>query len=165
MTKIQKISIEQKAYLAGFLDGDGCINAQIVYRKDYRLKYQIRVSITFYQSTVRHWLLLQLQKQIGYGTLRKRNDGISELSLVGVNTVRNFITEISPFLKIKKKQAFLLEQIFEKLPNAKTPETFIQVCEIADKFIILNDSKKRTITTEVVKEAFNKIKAAERLLD
>ena len=32
--------------IAGFLDGDGSIYAQIVKRYDYRLKFQIRVSIT-----------------------------------------------------------------------------------------------------------------------
>jgi intein-encoded DNA endonuclease-like protein len=41
---------EEKAYIAGFLDGDGSIMAQLVSRKDYRLRYQIRVSVVFYQK-------------------------------------------------------------------------------------------------------------------
>ncbi len=41
------MSDEDKAYIAGFLDGDGSIMAQLVFRKDYRLGYQIRVSIVF----------------------------------------------------------------------------------------------------------------------
>ena len=48
-------TIEQKAYIAGFLDGDGCINAQIVKRPDYKLQFQIRVTLTFFQKTKRHW--------------------------------------------------------------------------------------------------------------
>ena len=39
------------AYIAGFLDGDGSIFFQIVPRKDYKQKFQIRTSIGFYQDT------------------------------------------------------------------------------------------------------------------
>lgn len=41
-------------YIAGFFDGDGCINVQIVRRVDYKLKFQIRFSVTFFQKTKRH---------------------------------------------------------------------------------------------------------------
>ncbi len=40
----------EKAYIAGFLDGDGCIMVQFVRRKDYVFGYQIRTSIVFYQK-------------------------------------------------------------------------------------------------------------------
>ncbi len=158
MKKIQKLSIPEKAYLAGFVDGDGCINAQIVERKDYRLKFQIRVSITFFQSTTRHWFLLQLQKQIGYGTIRKRPDGngMSELAIVGMQTVKNLLSEIAPYIRLKKQQVKLLEQVFEKLPTAKTIPDFLQVCEIVDSFEKWNYSKKRTITSTVVKQVLGK---------
>jgi len=39
------------AYIAGFLDGDGSIFFQIIPRKDYKQKFQIRSSIAFYQKT------------------------------------------------------------------------------------------------------------------
>jgi len=38
------------AYIAGFLDGDGSIFFQIVKRKDYRIGFQIRSTIAFYQK-------------------------------------------------------------------------------------------------------------------
>ncbi len=40
-----------RAYIAGFLDGDGSIHFQLVRRRDYAYGYQIRVSVCFYQST------------------------------------------------------------------------------------------------------------------
>ena len=40
----------QAAYIAGFLDADGSIITQIVSRKDYVLKFQIRVSVIFIQK-------------------------------------------------------------------------------------------------------------------
>ena len=52
--KINQLSNEEIAYLAGFLDGDGSIHAQIVQREDYRLKFQIRVTVTLFQDTKQH---------------------------------------------------------------------------------------------------------------
>ena len=40
---------EEKSYIAGFLDGDGSIMAQLVKRKGYKLGFQVRTSIVFYQ--------------------------------------------------------------------------------------------------------------------
>lgn len=53
MTKFN-LNQQEIAYLAGFIDGDGCILAQIIPRKDYKYKFQIRVSIIFYQKKSRH---------------------------------------------------------------------------------------------------------------
>ena len=33
------------SYIAGFLEGDGCILSQIVRRKDYKLGFELRLSI------------------------------------------------------------------------------------------------------------------------
>lgn len=52
--KKNEITSENLAYVAGFLDGDGCILAQIVPGKQYKHKFTIRVSVTFYQKIKRH---------------------------------------------------------------------------------------------------------------
>jgi hypothetical protein len=39
------------AYVAGFLDGDGSIFFQLIRKRDYRLGFQIRSSVAFYQKT------------------------------------------------------------------------------------------------------------------
>jgi hypothetical protein len=57
MTKIN-LNEYEKAYLAGMVDGSGCILAQIIPLKDYKYKFQIRVSIIFYQKKARHWFIL-----------------------------------------------------------------------------------------------------------
>jgi hypothetical protein len=142
-----------KAYIAGFIDADGCINAQIVRRDDYQLKFQIRVSITFFQSTKRHWFLLQMQKCIKHGAvLRKRNDGISELSIVGATNVSSALRGVLPFLRIKKKQAELVLQIVSKLRKHQAKQDFLGLCDLADQVGLLNDSRKRTVTAAVVRE-------------
>jgi len=88
LRKLKRLSPVELSYIAGFLDGDGSIYAQIVKRSDYRLKFQIRVSITFYQKTTRHWFLIQLKNQLQYGTLRKnKTNGMSDYTIVGEDAV------------------------------------------------------------------------------
>lgn len=42
------------AYLAGFIDGDGSILAQLVKKEGYRYHFQVRVQVLFFQKTKRN---------------------------------------------------------------------------------------------------------------
>lgn len=137
-----------KAYLAGFLDGDGSINAQIIRRPDYRLGFQIRVSITFFQSTKRHWFLLQIQKHHAPGGSLRRKDGISEYSLVGPQLVQRLCESLLPYLKVKRRQAALIIELTKRLKKNQSREDFLTLCEIVDQIGNLNDSKKRTSASD-----------------
>jgi hypothetical protein len=149
---MNKLSSEDKAYIAGFLDGDGSINAQLVKRNDYILKFQIRVSITFFQKTKRYWFLMQLEKQLPHGTLRKRPDGMSEYSIVGISNVQKTLQLLLPYIQLKKPQVKLLLEIIKNMPKVKNdPQTFLKLCEKVDEFANLNDSKKRQINCQVVR--------------
>lgn len=144
MTKLKLLSREKLAYLAGFLDGDGSINAQIIERVDYRLGYQIRVTVTFFQGSKRHWFLMRLQKEFLFGgTLRRRDDGVSELALVGVQTVKPFLELVNPYLLAKQKQTKIVLEICNKLSKDQSPEEFIELCKKVDLLEGINDSKKR----------------------
>ena len=154
----------QWAYLAGFLDGDGSIMAQIVSRPDYILKYQIRVSVSFIQITKRKHFLIKIQNEIKKGNLRDRGDGISELTLIGWQDVKWILLQMKPFLRIKEKQANLVLKIIEQLPLTKTsPDNFLKICELANQVANLNDSKGRTIITQVVRQRFQDLKLIEEL--
>ena len=69
------------AYMAGFLDGDGCIMAQLVRRNGYRLGFQVRASIVFYQHQSHKEILFWLKGQLGYGYIRDRNDAMCEYAI------------------------------------------------------------------------------------
>lgn len=148
---LKQLTATDLAYLAGFVDGDGCINAQIVRRKDYVLKFQIRVSVTLFQKTSRHWFLLQIEKSVGFGKPRKRPDGISEYTVVGSSSVKHLLTALLPFLRLKKKQAQFVLQIIDTLSKTQDPQAFVKLCEMVDTIADLNDSKKRTIRASVVR--------------
>lgn len=140
-----------RSYLAGFLDGDGSINAQIVQRQDYILKFQIWFTITFFQKTNRHWFMIWLDKKLKTGVIRKRNDGISEYTITGAQNVKRVLLFLLPFLQIKKPQAKLVLLIIEKQSKNQSKEDFIASCEMVDKIADMNDSKLRVNTAQIVK--------------
>ena len=143
----------QKAYIAGFLDGDGSIFIQIVHRKDYRLKFQIRFSIVFFQKTEKEWFLLKLKKFLLHGSIRDRNDGMSEYAIVGLEQTVSVLHILSPYLSLKRKLATLLFEIAQKVRKIQTLEDLLHVCELVDTSARFTYSKKRTVTTDTVRKA------------
>ena len=138
------------AYIAGFLDGDGSIFFQIVPRKDYKQKFQIRSSIAFYQKTEFAEILEWLKEIFGAGYIRHRKTGISDYTIVDSKEVKKILSLLQPYVKLKKKQVELGLEIFNKLENKKSNKDFLDICKLVDKFKQLNYSKKRTITYDTV---------------
>jgi intein-encoded DNA endonuclease-like protein len=152
------MSDEEKAYIAGFLDGDGSIMAQLVKRKGYKLGYQIRVSIVFYQKTIHHGFLLSLKGRLGYGYVRTRNDGMSEYTIVGLREVESVLTLLYPFLRLKKDLARDVLAIISQHPEKRkmTSLQLMQLSRLVDKTAHFNYSKKRTVTSIEVMLHFRK---------
>ena len=143
-------------YLAGFIDGDGSIFARIIPRSDYVLRYQISCQVSFIQRTRRRHELMQLHDMINnIGVFRDRGDGISEINIVGLSTVRTFLQQIQPYLHFKQTQANLLLQIIERLTSTdRSPTYFLETCQLVDRLSGYNDSRKRKVTAEVVRRRF-----------
>lgn len=133
-------------YLAGFLDGDGSIIAQLVFRKDYKFKFQIRLTLQFSQLKKRRWFLESIQDLIQAGYIRDR-DLMSDYVLVEPSLVYQFLFLLQPYLKLKQKQANLVLQIIELLPYSKDSlDNFLHICLLVDQVAELNDTKKRKHT-------------------
>lgn len=145
---------ENLAYIAGFLDGDGCILTQIVKGKTYKYKHTIRFSIIFYQKKNNHWFLIWLQKKINKGNIRIRKDDMIELCILGANPVKEMLILLIPFLQIKKNLAKLVLNIIDNVKNVSSEACFIEVCKLVDKTAEYTYSKKRTITSVTVQETF-----------
>ncbi len=146
---------EDLAYIAGFLEGDGCIMLQLVYRHDYVLGYQIRASIVFYQKQQYRWFLSWLQDQFGgVGYIRNRNDGMSEYTIVGIKDVGSVLTMLLPYLRMKKPQAEIALNVISQMPGSgrkMTDEILLKLAKEVDRFGTLNYSKRRTNTSEKLK--------------
>lgn len=138
------------AYIAGFLDGDGSIFFQIIPRRDYKQKFQIRSTIAFYQKTENVWILEWIKEKFGCGYIRHRKTNISDYNIVESKEVFRILKLLKPFVRLKNKQVELGLEILFRLRNKKTDLDFIEICKLVDKFKEINYSKKRKITNETV---------------
>ena len=71
-----KIPKMELSYIAGFLDGDGSIIAQLIRREDYKLGFQIRVSIQFSQKCSK-----QIYLEKGLLSLKGKQTPVGQLDL------------------------------------------------------------------------------------
>ena len=94
-----------KAYIAGFLDGDGSIMLQVKKRSDTKRGWRFMATICFYQDSRHEEPLHWIRQAIGVGYVSKRNDGMSELRVNGFKQVRLLLTDLQPFIRFKQLQA------------------------------------------------------------
>lgn len=144
------MSDEEAAYIAGFLDGDGSIIAQLVRRKDYKLGFQIRVSIVFYQKHSHQEILFWLKEQLKHGYIRHRNDGMTEYTIVGLSEVEQVLKLLHGKLRLKKGLAKDVLKLISLHPQKMTAEKLIELSKLVDDTARFNYSKKRTITSLTV---------------
>lgn len=109
----------ERAYIAGFLDGDGSLMLQIKKRKDGKTGLRFMSTICFYQDTRHAKDLNWIKEVLGIGYISKRNDGMSELRINGYDSVKNILEFLSPYLKFKKIQAKALLQACSILSGKK----------------------------------------------
>lgn len=114
---------QQAAYLAGLVDGEGCISIQ---RHTKRKKPFYNVSVEIGMSSKAYKLLASLRTQLG-GSLSKSRDKTEKWAsayawkLHGSDAAA-FINDIDPFLELKAEQAKValeLQAIIEALPKPK----------------------------------------------
>jgi hypothetical protein len=152
------------AYLAGFIDADGSIYAQIKKNDSFKYKHQIQVTVQVTQATKRRWFLDRLKDEIGSGNVRDRGsksgvadtentEGVSDYILTEQSKVLELLKNLQPYLRLKKKQANYVIRIIEQLPSTKdSQEKFLEVCTFVDLVADANDSKTRTNTAKTVRD-------------
>ena len=150
------MSSEDLAYIAGFLDGDGCVMAQLVRRKDYIYGYQIRTSIVFYQKSQNQRILQWLQSRLHFGYIRQRKDGMAEYTIVGLKEVETVLKTLLPHLRLKKELAESVIRLIEAHPKRMTPETLVRLSTLVDNTARFNYSKKRTNTGRTIRSYLEK---------
>jgi hypothetical protein len=137
------MSIRTKAYIAGFLDGDGSIYVRLKPNTSYRFGFQIAPYIVFFQSRKEKKNFEKICSLIGFGYMRVRKDGILEYTINRVEDIRKLLKDVIPFLVLKKKQAELMLKILDRKEQMKNKSDFVMIVAMIDKFRQLNYSKKR----------------------
>jgi hypothetical protein len=153
MKKYDYNTQEGKLYLAGFIDGDGSIIAQIVKKQDYVLKNQIRVTVQVTQSTKRKEFLENLKEFFKFGYIRDRKSGVSDWVVVEPAKVKQLLDFLYPLLLLKEEQAKLTLELIEFLQTiSNDPGRFLEACRLVDKISSYNDTRKRTNNADSVEK-------------
>lgn len=112
-------SIEEKAYAAGFFDGEGCISVIRNYNKKYsRWYHELRASVTQKHPEVLEWLCDIWGGSAYQGESLKSASNLKSFSgLTGkyywyhwirpTAKAAQFLTDILPYMKVKREQAIL----------------------------------------------------------
>ena len=140
MSQLNKV---QKAYFAGFLDGDGSIYVQLKPNATYRYGFQIAPYIVLYQSQKSRKSFEKLCSMLGLGYMRERRDGILEYIIGRNDEIRTFLALVQPYVLLKKNQVELMLQILAAKERVKNSEDFQALAKLVDRFRELNYSKKR----------------------
>ena len=137
------LSLTQKAYLAGFLDGDGSIYVRLKPNPTYRYGFQVAPYIVLFQSRKGKVNFEKLCSLIGLGYLRDRNDGVLEYIINRKENLRLFLDAIEPYTVLKMKQVVLMKKILDAKEKIKNKADFEKLAKLIDSFRELNYSKKR----------------------
>ena len=151
-----KLSKEEIAYISGFLDGDGSIHVRLKPNSTYRYHFQVSPAVVFYQSEKESSYLQWLQKKINRGYLRKRNDGMMELVIGDVKSLRELIKSLLPYLKLKQQQARLMLEILEMKQKIRSALDFLKLAKKIDVFQRINYSKRRIQNSLEVEKVLRK---------
>jgi len=158
------LSKEQAAFVAGFLEGDGCISVKIEPNPtSKRLGYAVKVKISFTQHTRNRKILVYLHRILGGDLDDYFSKSLSELVIRERGKIHEIIKQIKPYLITKKRQAQLAEEIIKILEKHRivswiTPNELLKIVKLTEEIRKLNSNRKnKTIyTLERVKSELKK---------
>ena len=140
---MQPLSSTKKAYLAGFLDGDGSIYVRLKPNSTYKYGFQVAPYVVFFQSQKSKKLFEKLCALIGAGYIRERNDGVIEYIIGRKEAIREFLTAVQPYTVLKKSQIELMLQILDYREQVANKKDFAKLMKMINRFGELNYSKRR----------------------
>ena len=105
-----QLTKEERAYIAGFLDGDGSLMLQMKKRGDSKRGWRFMATICLYQDSRHDSPLTWMKRKLGIGYLSHRNDGITELRINGFKQVRDILALLIPYIRFKKAQAHAIHR-------------------------------------------------------
>ena len=143
----------EKAYVAGFLDGDGSVMAHIVPHRECRFGYAIRVVVKFSQHEDHAGTLVALKQLCGDGFLSQANKHVRELALKSSHSVERLLREIEPYVRIKRTQVERALVLIDRLKHIQTADEFRQAAEMADTISAANlkSRSRRKHTSQTIR--------------
>jgi hypothetical protein len=135
------LSEVERAYLAGFLDGDGAIMALIERHAEKRFGFRIRLEVKATQYHERD--VVWLPEQTGVGYIR-RNLRTYEWIVRDQQAVAWLLKMIGPYTRCKQNQVALATEILQHPIVSR--DDLIQVAQLADalsKFNVRSKNRRK----------------------
>ena len=139
----KQISSTRKAYLAGFLDGDGSIYVRLKPNSTYRYGFQVAPYIVLFQSQKDQANFEKICNLINLGHLRERKDGILEYIMNRKESIQRFLRIVEAHVILKKEQIKLMKEILDAKEKVADKKDFEKLMKLVDRFRELNYSKRR----------------------
>ena len=145
-----------RAYIAGFLDGDGSLMLQLKKRSDSKRAIRFMATICFYQDTRHEKTLHWIKEVLGIGYISKRKDGMTELRINGYEQIRNILKSLLSYIRFKKLQTQALIKACEILSSTKFSKlTQKQLIKLVDLILVIQSenyvTKKKKTEDELYK--------------
>ncbi len=102
-----------KAWVAAWLDGEGCIKIPRVWDAKKKKQYH-KVQVAFYQLDARP--LLEIQKQYGGVLTPTKDTGVYQLT-ISTRMALRLIRDVLPYLIVKKDRADLVVEFYKTIDN------------------------------------------------
>ena len=146
----------ERAYIAGFLDGDGSLMLQLKKRSDSKRAIRFMTTICFYQDTRHEKTLSWIKEVLGIGYISKRKDGMTELRINGYKQVRDILKSLSPYIRFKKLQSSALLKACGILSSTKFRKlSKKQLAKLVDLILVIQSenyvTKKKKTKNELHK--------------
>ena len=146
-----------RAYIAGFLDGDGSLMLQLKKRSDSKRAIRFMATICFYQDTRHEKALYWIKEVLGIGYISNRNDGMTELRINGYKQIRDILKSLLPYIRFKKLQTRALLKACETLSGTKFKKlTKKQLVKLVE-FILVIQSENYVTKKKKTKSELHKI--------
>jgi hypothetical protein len=108
------------AYVAGFLDGDGAIMAEIEKRQDLREGIRIRIVVQFSQKTTHEFVLEHIQNILdNIGNIHRDNKSGSSLRIKNQEKAQQVLQDLMPFVVAKREQISLALKLLASKATAE----------------------------------------------
>ena len=141
-----RLTNEECAYIAGFLDGDGSLMLQLKGEMISDADGVLWRRYVFTKTLAMQLPLRWIRRRLGIGYISERKDGITELRINGFSQVSLILTQLSPYIRFKKTQAIVIGRacdLFARKPLAALSKKKKSFC-----VVVCLKFRKRTMPAE-----------------